>query len=171
MIKRVFDAVGLVGQWLAWSAMSLLGLLVLLVTLDVVMRNIGFKPLAWIPDAAEYILLYAAFLPAGALVRSKGHVFVEFIREALPAGAKRLLERGVYLACAVICAYLAWVASVHFFAVIRSGAYDTRAFDMPRWLVFLPMALGLWLASLEWLRFLCGHDSMYVIDPLKMDGY
>ena len=42
---------------------------------------------------------------------------------------------------------------------------------MPKWLVFLPMALGFWLATIEWLRFLMGVDSLYNIDPLKMDGY
>lgn len=170
-MKPFFDLVGRVGQALAWLSMGLLGLLVLLITADVGMRTLGFKPLAWTTDVAEYILLYATFLPMAALVRGKGHVFVEFIRAPMPAGLKRACEIGVYLTCLLICVYLAWIASVHFATAVRTNAYDTRAFDMPRWLVYLPMALGMWLSCLEWLRFLIGHDSMYDIDPLQMDGY
>lgn len=170
-MKAFFDLVGRVGQAMAWAAMVLLGLLVLLISADVFMRTAGFKPLAWVTDVAEYILLYATFLPMAALVRSKGHVFVEFIRATLPASVKRVLEIGVYLTCLVICAYLAWIASAHFATAWSTRAFDTRAFDMPRWLVYLPMAAGLWLSALEWLRFLLGQDSMYDIDPLQMDGY
>ncbi len=170
-MNAVFRLSGRLGQWLAWATMALLGLLVLLITADVLLRNLGFKPMAWVPDAAEYILLYSAFLPMAYLVRGKGHVFVEFIRSFLPKPAQRLLEVAVYAVCLVLCAYLGWVATVHFFTALRSGAYDTRAFDMPRWLSYLPMALGLWLAALEWLRFLLGHDSMYAYDPLTRDGY
>lgn len=170
-MRPFFDLVGRVGQALAWLTMVLLGLLVLLITVDVIMRTAGFKPLAWVTDVAEYILLYSTFLPMAALVRGKGHVFVEFIRAPMPVALKRVCEIGVYLTCLVICAYLAWIASVHFATAWSTKAFDTRAFDMPRWLVYLPMALGLWLSCLEWLRFLAGHDSMYDIDPLQMDGY
>lgn len=170
-MKPFFDLVGRIGQALAWLTMVLLGLLVLLITADVIMRSSGLKPLAWTTDVAEYILLYASFLPMAALVRGKGHVFVEFIRAPMPPGLKRVCEIAVYITCLVICVYLAWIASAHFVTAWRTNAFDTRAFDMPRWLVYLPMALGMWLASLEWVRFLVGHDSMYDIDPLQMDGY
>ena len=36
-----------------------------------------------------------------------------------------------------------------------------RTFDMPKWLIYLPMALGLWLSAVELLRYLLGLDSMY----------
>lgn len=170
-MKRFFDLVGRTGHLLARLTMVLLGLLVLLITTDVIMRTAGLKPLSWVTDMAEYILLYSAFLPMAALVRGKGHVFVEFIRAPMPPALKRSCEIAVYLTCLAICVYLAWIASVHFVTAWRTHAFETRAFDMPRWLVYLPMALGLWLSSLEWLRFLFGYDSMYDIDPLQMEGY
>jgi TRAP-type C4-dicarboxylate transport system permease small subunit len=170
-MKPFFAAVGRVSQVLASLTMVMLGVLVLLVTADVVVRTANLRPLAWASSAAEYILLYTTFLPMAALVRGKGHVFVEFIREPMPPALKRACERGVYIVCIALCAYLAWIASTHFVNAIRTGAYETRSLDMPLWVVYLPMALGLWLSTLEWLRFLLGFDSMYEIDPLKMDGY
>ena len=131
----------------------------------------GLRPLTWATSVAEYLLLYAAFLPMPALVRGKGHVFVEFMRQPMAPAARRVCEVAVYLVCIAICAYLGWVATAHGVEALKTGAYETRTFDMPRWLVFLPMALGFWLSVLEWLRYLLGHDSLYNIDPLSMEGF
>src|SRR3954452_20174870 len=102
-MQRLFRLTGIVADALGRLATLLLGLLVLLVTADVVARLLGLRPLAWVPTAAEHILLYAAFLPVPTLVRTKGHVFVEFLRAPLPAGLQRLLETAVYLTCIALC--------------------------------------------------------------------
>jgi TRAP-type C4-dicarboxylate transport system permease small subunit len=170
-MHRIFSAVEHLGRWLSRLTMVMLGLLVLLVVADVTVRTLGLRPLAWASSTAEYILLYAAFLPLPYLVRHKGHVFVEFLRAPMPAAVKRAAERFVYAMCLSICIYLAWVATQNGWTAWREGSYETRTFDMPKWLVYLPMALGFWLATIEWLRFLLGADSLYNIDPLKMDGY
>lgn len=170
-MTRVFDLLGRVSHFLARTTMVLLGILVLLVTADVVVRTAGLRPLTWAASTAEYILLYAAFLPMPALVRGKGHVFVEFMRQPMPPMLRRGCEFAVYVVCLAICAYLGWVASAHLVTAVKTGAYETRTYDMPQWAVYAPMALGFWLSVLEWLRFLIGGDSLYEINPLEMDGF
>lgn len=170
-MNGLFGWLGRVSRALALLTMLMLGVLVLLVTADVLVRSAGLRPLSWATSVAEYVLLYAAFLPMPALVRGKGHVFVEFMRTSMPAPARRACEMAVYLVCIVICVYLGWVATAHGIEALRTGAYETRTFDMPRWLVFLPMAIGFWLSALEWLRYLVGADSMYDVDPLSMEGF
>jgi TRAP-type C4-dicarboxylate transport system permease small subunit len=170
-MNTLFSAVEHLGRWLSRLTMVLLGVLVVLVVADVSVRTIGLRPLSWASSTAEYILLYAAFLPLPYLVRNKGHVFVEFLRAPMSPEVKRAVERFVYVMCIAICVYLAWVATQNGWVAWREGSYETRTFDMPKWLVYLPMALGFWLATIEWLRFLLGADSLYNIDPLKMDGY
>jgi len=105
------------------------------------------------------------------LVRAKGHVFVEFLRGPMTPAIRRNVERLVYPICIVMCAYLAWVASSGGILAWREGSYETRNFSMPDWLVYMPMALGFWLATLEWLRYLVGHDSMHHIDALYREGF
>ncbi len=170
-MKHLFAGVEHIGRWMARLAMVLLGVMVVLIVADVTVRSIGLRPLAWASSVAEYFLLYAAFLPMPFLVRSKGHVFVEFLRAPMSARVRRHVERSVYVACIAICAYLGWVATSGGWSAWHDGSYETRTFDMPRWLVYLPMALGFWLAAVEWTRFLLGADSLYDVDPLKMDGY
>jgi TRAP-type C4-dicarboxylate transport system permease small subunit len=167
----LFAVTGWLGAWLARLTVVALGLLVLLVSADVMARTLGWRPISWATSAAEYVLLYTAFLPMPALVRGKGHVFVEFIRAPLPPRIRRACEVLVYLVCVAICTYLAWVAASLCIDAARTGRYETRTFDMPMWAVYLPIAIGFALSCIEWLRFLIGRDSLYDVDPLKAEGY
>lgn len=170
-MDALFRASGRASRALAWLTMAALGVLVLLVSTDVLLRASGFKPLAWGTSVAEYILLYACFLPMPALVRGKGHVFVEFMRGPMPPWMKLAAERLVYVTCLGLSAFLAFVALQHLVLAVQTGAYETRSFDAPTWVLYLPMAIGFALSTLEWLRFLFGADSIYAVDPLTMDGY
>ena len=42
---------------------------------------------------------------------------------------------------------------------------------MPRWLIYLPMVIGLWLSAIEFLRYLLGLDSLYDVDPAETEGF
>ncbi len=169
-MNRVFDVSARVALALAVITKLLLATVVLLVTADVVARNFA-RPLAWSVSLTEYLLIYVAFLPIPALVRGKGHVCADFVRASLPLAIRRLVERGVYLLCIAICLYLGWVAFDGFADSVRTGSYDVRTFDMPRWLIFLPMVIGMWLSALEFLRYLLGPDSIYALDPRDMEGF
>ena len=88
-MNHLFSAVEHLGRWLSRLTMVLLGILVVLVVADVAVRTLGLRPLSWASSTAEYILLYAAFLPMPYLVRHKGHVFVEFLRAPMSTAVKR----------------------------------------------------------------------------------
>lgn len=169
-MDRVFDASGRIAEALAFVTKLLLAAIVLLVAADVAARNLA-RPIAWSVSLTEYLLVYVAFLPMPALVRGKGHVCADFFRQALPRGLRRTAEAGVYLLCLAICAYLGWIAFSGALTTFTSGAYDVRTFDMPRWLVYAPMVLGLWLSALEFLRYLLGRDSIYALDAREMEGF
>lgn len=166
----LFEVVGKVSQILAGFAKILIGVMILIVVSDVVVRNLGLRPLSWGVSTSEYILLYATFLPMPWLVRTKGHVFVEFLRNILGRSGRAVLEKVIYLICVGLCLYLGTIALESFISMLQSGDYETRSFDMPKWAVFLPMVVAFYLSALEWLRFLFGFDSMYNLNPLEMEG-
>ncbi len=169
-MDRLFDASGRIAQALAVVTKLLLAAIVLLVAADVAARNLA-RPISWSVSLTEYLLIYIAFLPMPALVRAKGHVCADFIRSSLPRALRRTAETGVYLLCLALCAYLGWIALSATLATWRDGAYDVRTFDMPRWLIYAPMTLGLWLSAFEFLRYLLGRDSIYAIDAREMEGF
>ena len=169
-MKTLFGASAQISQWLLVISKLLLALIVILVAADVVARNLG-HPLVWSVSLTEYLMIYMAFLTMPGLVRGKGHVCADFIRTWLPLAVRRVVERGVYVLCIAICLHLGWVAFESLLASLRSGSYDVRTFDMPKWLIYLPMVIGMWLSVIEFLRYLLGFDSIYAVDVLEMEGY
>lgn len=169
-MNTLFDFAGKLSEALAAVTKVLIGMMVLFVVADVAVRNFGLRPLSWAISVSEYILLYSAFLPMPWLVRTKGHVFVEFLRNILPPTGRLVLEKLVYLTCVALCLYLGGYALTSLIGAAQTGEYETRTFDMPKWGVFLPMTIGFFLSAVEWLRYLLGFDTLYNLDPLEMEG-
>ena len=170
-MKTLFDLSGQLCWLLSVIARAMIGLLVLIVVADVAVRNAGLRPLGWAVNSSEMLLLYITFFSLPWLVRNKGHVFVNFLRIALPDTGKRVLARLVYLACVGLCLYLGWIALTSLQLAVARGTYEMRTFDIPKWLVFAPMALAFFLAALEWLRYALGFDDYYSADPLTSGGH
>ena len=166
----LFRVTGWLASALAILAKLILGLIVLLVVGDVAMRNLA-RPLAWGASLTEYLLIYVAFLPAPMLVRLKGHVCADFLRTALPRNVQRIAERAVYVLCIALCVFLGAIAFQALIESTRTGSYDVRTFDMPKWVIFLPMVIGFWLSAIEFLRFLMGRDSIYAIAAKDVEGF
>lgn len=156
---------------LAVIARLLIGGLIVIVVADVAFRNLGLRPLAWAVNSSEFLLLYITFLSMPWLVRTKGHVFVDFLRVALPRHARLVLSRIVYAGCIALCLYLGWVALDSLILAIQRGTYEMRTFDIPKWMVFSPMVLAFGLSAIEWLRYLLGHDDFYNRDLLEVGGH
>jgi TRAP-type C4-dicarboxylate transport system permease small subunit len=169
-MTRLFAWSQRIGAALALFAKVLLALIVVLVSADVLGRNLG-QSLTWSASLVEYLLIYVTFLPMPALVRGKGHVCADFARRALPVPLRNVVERAVYALCIALCVYLGAVAFGSLVETARSGAFEMRTFDMPRWLIYLPMVIGLWLSALEFLRYLLGFDSLYGGDPTQVEGF
>jgi len=161
-VDRLFDWSGRLSAFLALLAKLVVGLIVVLVAADVLARNVS-RSLVWSVSLVEYLMIYMTFLAMPALVRAKAHVCADFIRMSLPPGLQSVVEKLVYVLCLALSAYLALVATRVFIETWQNGSYDVRNFDMPRWLIFLPMVLGLWLSCIEFLRYLLGRDSIYAI--------
>lgn len=170
-MKTLFDLSGQFCWLLSVIARALIGFLVLIVVADVAVRNMGLRPLSWAVNSSEILLLYVTFFSMPWLVRKKGHVSVNFLRVLLPETGRYLLSKAVYIGCMLLCIYLGWIALTSMQLAISRGAYEMRNFDIPKWVIFAPMALALFMAALEWLRYALGVDNYYNADPLENGGH
>lgn len=158
-------------SWLCASvAKALIGLSIIMVIADVTVRNMGMRPMTWAISATEYSLLYITFLSMPWLVRTRGHVFVVFLRSTFSPSLQRVLEIGVYLLCLILCIYLGFVALGSLSSALATGSFESRTFDMPKWLILLPIVIGFFLSALEWLAFLLTPASLYTVSAEDLEG-
>lgn len=169
-MEAFFAAVGRLSWLMAAAVKLILAAIVVEVVTDVALRNLDMRPISWGVSATEYGLLYSAFLPMPWLVHIKGHVFVEFLRKALPERGRLVLEKIVYTGCIVLCLYMTLFAAEALITAWQAHEYETRTFDMPKWAILAPVCLGFLVSAIEWARYLFGHDSLYAYDPLEQEG-
>lgn len=158
--KKLEIAVGA----LVWVACALIPCIFILIVVDVSIRMLGFTPPLFTSTYVEYALLYVAMCSAPWLVRQKGHVAIEAMVASLPTAIREALAKVVYLVCAVVSMYFAWLSIELFIEAIETGNLDVRGVDMPYWAQFLPMPFGYGLVSLEFLMFFMGLRHYYTYD-------
>ncbi len=113
---------------MAFIAAAMLVWLMIAVILSVGMRNLGLQPWAWLFTSTEYALLYMTMLGAPWLVREKGHVHIELVTAVLPPALRRIVSRGVALACVLVSLVLAWKGFDLLQTNIARNDYDVRAY-------------------------------------------
>lgn len=131
------------------------------VVLGVATRSAGLQPPVWTQAYAEFSLLFCTMFAAPWLVRKKGHVFVESFVSRLPLGARRLVEKLVYVLCIAVSLIIFYHALGKFITHLSSGEFEARSVDVPLWIVFSSLPPAFLLIAIEFARYLFGKESMY----------
>ena len=133
----------------------------LLIIIDVLMRITMMDPLLFILTTVEYSLLYFTMLAAPWLLRIKGHVFIDAVTQFMPPTVKKVIAKLVYLACIIACSIYCWQLINLLVEAIQSGELDMRSYEIPIWILFVPMPLCFFMCAMEFIRYLIGIDDMY----------
>jgi C4-dicarboxylate transporter, DctQ subunit len=145
LLNRLEDA-------LAAMAGALLILAVLMVTVDVVSRALFNKPLAWVFEVTEYILLFVPCLGMAWLARNEGHVKIDIVTARLSPGANAALTRGVNLIVSGVCLFIAAWGSVATAESWRGNVQIEGILQTPQYLVYAAIPLGFALCGIEFAR-------------------
>jgi len=155
---RLYDRL-IVG--LATLAGLMIAAVCLLIIYDVITRNLGMQPPASTVALTEYAMLYFTMAAAPYLVRTKGHIVVEIVYQRVSPAIRRVLDRFILILCmlvALIVSILAWVLLIE---ALQRGEIEIRSLDAPRWILFVPLAVGFLLMATEFLRLLLKSDSVF----------
>lgn len=127
-----------------------------------------FRALGWSYQPAafvfiEYGFIYVLMLGGPWLVRTKGHIHIELLTAAVPAGVRNVLSRSVSALCVLICLALAWYTGVLAWHDYSGNKYDElRAqLDIKRWIITSSMPVGFGLMGVEFLRYVFGRDLLH----------
>ena len=153
---RVYDRV--IAALAALAGITLF-VIAAMIVIDVIMRNIGLRPPQAISALTEYALLYATMAAAPWLVRSGGHVTIKTLTGRLPEGTQAILRRIILAMVVLLCLILAAAGLGMAIESFGRGDVDVRSIDLPRWLLFAPLAAGFLLLATEFLRLLILGDT------------
>lgn len=132
-----------------------------MIVVDVLMRILGLEPFIFIMTTVEYILLWFTMLAAPYLLRIKAHVFIDAVTQFLPPSVKYAVAKIVYTVCIIACGIFCYNLFGLLIEAIQTGELDMRSYEVPIWLLFVPMPLCFAMCVVEFTRYLVGIDDMY----------
>ena len=132
-----------------------------MIVVDVLMRITGLEPFIFILTTVEYILLWFTMLAAPYLLRIKAHVFIDAVTQFMPPSIKKAVAKLVYVLCIIACCIYGYHLVILLVESIQSGELDMRSFEIPIWILFVPMPLCFFMCAIEFIRYLVGIDDMY----------
>lgn len=158
-MKGFFRLYDVVIDALAWLCGASLAAVFVLIVVAVVLRMTGVGEPDWILPSTEYTMLMIGTLGAPWLLREKGHVYVDILRQGVSPAKRRRLAQVVAAGAFVLCCLLVYFT----FPVLRAtwGEYEMRAFLMPKPLLVAPVGVAFVLLAIGFLRALMGFTDLY----------
>ena len=150
---------GRISNWLAYleeKSFILAGVLVsvatILVTANVVGRYFLNRPISWVLEITQYILVWFTFLSIAWILRIDRHIKVEVLTMHLPRRPQIILELFSDVIGLVVTGVLTSFGGIVVFEFYRSHMRETSPLQPPSWPIFLVIFLGAALTLAEFIR-------------------
>lgn len=135
---------------------ALCGLLILAlmvgVSVDVAVRSITGRPILWMFEVTEYVLLYIPCLGLAWLARDYGHVAITTFVAKLPTAPRRVIAITSMIFCAGVCSVVAYWGILATQISIGRGAVAGMMLRIPEYLLLWVIPFGFGLAAIEFVR-------------------
>ena len=154
-VGRIIDRVIDIALYLAF-AMIIFSLFS--VCAEVILRYFLLKPIKWVVEVNEYLLIWITFLATAWLLKMERHVVIDLFTGRLNARKRALF--GVISSCigAPICLILAWAGVVATWGVFQEGTIVYwSVIDAPKYAVVSVIPLGCFLLFLQFIRRAYGY--------------
>lgn len=109
-------------------------------TAQVLLRYFGGTGLFWAEELTVYVLIWTAFIAAGAAVRSNDHLTVELLQVTLRPQHQRTLHR-IVAVIGLLGGAALLVYSVEFVDTVYEYEQLSPALQWPMWIVYLALPL------------------------------
>ncbi|MEM9107673.1 MAG: TRAP transporter small permease [Pseudomonadota bacterium] len=127
-------------------------LVVALYAFEVVARYFFDAPTTWSGEAVQYSLAVLLFCALPDVTRKAAHVAIDIIPEALSETSRRKLAVANNLLASCVTALSGWIVAGEALNQLNRGLLTNAAHPIPRWWLTAIIAIGLFSASLHFLR-------------------
>lgn len=146
---RILDGVTRAGAAVAATALAVI---VAAYAYEVVARYVFNAPTWWSAELVSYLLCILVFCMMPQVTRTGGQVAVTVLLDLLPAGARALAERAIWLLGFGATAAVGWFAADETARQVTRGVQMMAALPIPKWWLSIWIAAGFVLTALQFLR-------------------
>lgn len=119
---------------------------------EVLCRYFLNRPMVWVVEVTEYILVQIAFLASAWALKNEAHVSVDVVVSHLNKKIRAFLHIMTSITGALACLILACWGSVATWGAFRDNLIIPKQIGMPKYLVMIVIPLGCFLLFCQFIR-------------------
>lgn len=157
LIKRASNIFNRALDFLSIVSGILLVFATLSVCLGIVSRYFLTRPIAWVTEICQYIILYIAFLVSAWVLRDEGHVKMDLILNRLPHKVQSGLNIVTSIICMTACLILTWYGAKVTWDLYITKAFTYTILEVPKFIIVWVIFFGSFLLFIQFIKRTLGY--------------
>jgi C4-dicarboxylate transporter DctQ subunit len=160
-LGRVFDQINII--MVIISALFILGL-TFIVGADITLRYLFYKPLGWVKEVSEYILVVLGFLVAAWILKDDGHVKMDLVLTKVSPRVQTMMNIITSFISVIVVLIITWFSlrvTVQFY---QTKLLTPSVLEPPKWILLTPIFVGSLLLAIQFIRrtyaFICKWKTL-----------
>lgn len=152
MLGRIFDRINTV--MVVISAIMLLALTFIVGT-DITLRYLFNRPLGWVKEVSEYILVGLGFLVAAWILKDDAHVKMDLLLNSVRPRTQAMMNIITSIISTIIVLIITWFSLRVIIDFYRTKLVAPSVLEPPKWILLTPICVGCFLLTMQFIRRTC----------------
>lgn len=152
---KMFDKVLIT---LFWIAGALLMFSTIGTCIDVIFRYFLNRPIHWMLEITEYIMLYIPFLGAAYVLKEEGHIRVDILINHLNEKTKRILNLITSFVGGMVMLTYTWFGAQVTWEYFQRGVPALESLKTPMFLILMIIPIGGFFFTIQFFRQMVGYS-------------
>ena len=159
-LGKILDQVNII--MVAISTVLILGL-TLIVGADITLRYVFLRPLGWVKEVSEYILVALGFLVAAWILKDDGHVKMDLLLNKVNPKVQTVMNIITSIMSTLVVLIVTWFTLRVMADFYRTKLVTPSVLEPPKWILLIPIFVGSLLLAIQFIR-----RTFSFIDQWKM---
>lgn len=148
-LGKVFDRINLI--MVVISAVFLLGL-TFIVGADITLRYLFLRPLGWVKEISEYILVVLGFLVAAWILKDDGHVKMDLVLTKVSPRAQTMMNIITSGISTIVVFVITWFSVRVILQFYQTKLVTPSVLEPQKWILIIPIFVGCLLLIVQFIR-------------------
>ncbi|MCX8023081.1 MAG: TRAP transporter small permease [Syntrophorhabdaceae bacterium] len=131
--------------------------LAFIVGTDIALRYLFNRPLGWVKEVSEYILVGLGFLAAAWILKNEAHVKMDLLLTKVSIRTQTILNIATSVICTLVLILVTFFSFRVTFDLYKSGVVTPTVLEPPKWILMTPIILGFFLLTIQFVMRIYGY--------------
>ena len=148
-LGKLFDQINFI--MIIIAAILLVGMTFLVGT-DITLRYLFYRPLGWVKEVSEYILVFLGFLVAAWILKDDGHVKMDLVLNNVSPRVQTMMNIVTSIISVIVVFIITWFSLRVIIQFYQTKLVTPSVLEPQKWILITPIFVGSLLLAIQFIR-------------------